>query len=215
MIQFITLRLMSGQLRDGMWSYSCDGLVLDAVTERQIQAELGHAPRIATPPPKKDPAKESRPRKDLDQPPPARKDEPKPEPKKEEPKGLHPLLEKLLPQIGRGGGGGGVGFGGFGTSGDHSNTQFATVGLWVGRRHHVPVNEALKLLDKHYRDTQGPDGGWGYTGAGGVSSPAMTCAGLMGLAMGHGAKISTEGPRPRAAGRTRTPWSPTRWWPRG
>ncbi len=183
MIQFMTLRLMSGQTSGGAWSYSCDGLKLDAVEERQLQAELGNT-RLVTPPgagrPKKD---DGKPREDLDpKNPPAKKDpppEPKEEPKKE---GLHPALEKYLNQIG----GAGNGFAS-GMNADHSNTQFATVGLWVGRRHHVPVGNALKLLDKHYRDCQAADGGWGYTGAGGLASPQMTCAGLMGLAMGFGA----------------------------
>ena len=83
-------------------------------------------------------------------------------------------------------------------SGDHSNTQFATVGLWCGRRHGVDVSDALASLDKHYRDRQNSDGGWTYSGAGGPSSPAMTCAGLMGLAMGFGAKNLDTGESKKA-----------------
>lgn len=192
MIQFLTLRLMGGQLRDGTWGYSCDGLALDAVTERQLQAELSKDARLVSPPTAKAPRKEKdpgKPRTDLD-PPPAKKGDPKPkpepEPKKEEPKGLHPLLEKMIVQFGRGGSPSLA-------IGDHSNTQFATVGLWVGRRHSVNVAPALTAIDQHYRQTQGSDGGWGYTGSGGASGPSMTCAGLMGLAMGHGAKTLTDG----------------------
>ena len=81
---------------------------------------------------------------------------------------------------------------------DHSNTQFATVGLWCGRRHGVDVSDALTELDKHYRKCQNTDGGWTYSSFGGGSSPQMTCAGLMGLAMGF-AKDSGEVKTPDAA----------------
>ncbi|HVK15001.1 MAG TPA: hypothetical protein VM597_40050 [Gemmataceae bacterium] len=64
--------------------------------------------------------------------------------------------------------------------------------LWVGRRHHVPVGTSLKLIDQHYRKNVGADGGWTYSPHGGSSSPAMTCAGLIGLVVAHGAKLSTE-----------------------
>jgi hypothetical protein len=195
MIQFLTVRLLGGQLRDGSWTYSCEGLQLDAANERLIAGELTKEARVATPPAKTDP-KETRPRKDLDPPPPAKKDPPKPEPKKDEPEGLHPRVKQLLDMVIR------AGLGGWVTAGDHSNTQFATVGLWVGRRHRVPVDAALKLLDKHYRECQAADGGWTYSTAGGPSTPSMTCAGLMAVAMGHGAKLATEGargePRPGA-----------------
>ena len=50
-------------------------------------------------------------------------------------------------------------------SGDRSNTQFATVALWCGRRHHVDVTNALARLDKHF-GRPAADGGWGYTVAG-------------------------------------------------
>jgi hypothetical protein len=184
MIQFLTVRLMTGQLPNGCWTYACDGLALDAANERLIGAELTRDVRIATPPERKDPGKEGRPRTDLDAPPPAKKDAPKPEPKKGPAGGLHSLVEKLLSQARP--------VTTIGWSGDHSNTQFATVALWVGRRHHVPVDGALKLMDKHYRAIQGGDGGWGYITEGGPSSAPMTCAGLMGLAMAYGARLSTQ-----------------------
>jgi hypothetical protein len=73
-------------------------------------------------------------------------------------------------------------------SSDNSNTQFAILGLWAARRHGVPVDRALVLVaHRFYRSQQG-DGGWGYpygTGPGQFSSATMTCAGLLGLAVGH------------------------------
>ena len=188
LIQFLTLRLMSGQVGDGAWSYTC-GLQLNAVEERVLLAELLKDAKLVTPDKPKTPKKETKPREDdLDSAKTPKKDKPetKPEPPKEDAKPkLHPALEPFAQAIRRGAGGPAFGMGG----GDHSNTQFATVGLWCGRRHGVDVSDALTALDKHYRACQGADGGWTYsTVGGGASSPAMTCAGLMGLAMGFGAK---------------------------
>lgn len=196
LIQFLTLRLLSGQCQDGSWSYLCDGLKLDPVEERALYAELTRGAKLATPdsPSPKTPKKEVRPRGDLDDKPPPKKDEP-PAPKEpERPAGLHPALKKYadsLKDLPRGAGS----RNGFNSvaSGDHSNTQFATVALWCGRRHHVPVGDALAALDKHYRDHVATNGGWAYTAGDGGSTPAMTCAGLMGLAMGFGAKGLKEG----------------------
>lgn len=182
-IQFLTLRLMSGQLGDGSWTYSCDRIRLDPVEERQLWAELTKDAKLTTPEAPETPKKRGGPREDLDDRPKA-KAEPKKDPPPEEPKALHPALKKFTGPVPVAPGEWAV------TSGDHSNTQFATVGLWCGRRHGVDVNDALNLLDKHYRGCQSGDGGWSYSPAvtGGASSPAMTCAGLMGLAIGFGAK---------------------------
>lgn len=77
--------------------------------------------------------------------------------------------------------------------GDNSNTQFAVLGLWIARRHGVPTDLGLALAGQRFRLSQNLDGGWGYVpmqspGArpGLNSTPAMTCAGLLGLAAGHG-----------------------------
>ncbi|WP_152050636.1 VWA domain-containing protein [Tautonia marina] len=73
--------------------------------------------------------------------------------------------------------------GGFlGGPGDLSNTQFALLGIWTGGRHEYNSDAALEALDDHLRSTVNPDGGWGYR-PGIASAPAMTCAGLMGLAI--------------------------------
>jgi len=76
---------------------------------------------------------------------------------------------------------------------DNSNTQFATLALWVGRRHGLPVDKAVGLINLRFRTTVNPDGGWGYVptvglpGARGNDSVAsMTCAGLLGLTVAYG-----------------------------
>jgi hypothetical protein len=46
--------------------------------------------------------------------------------------------------------------------GDHSNTQFATLALWVAQRHGARVREALARLEVHFRESQGADGSWAY-----------------------------------------------------
>jgi hypothetical protein len=93
-------------------------------------------------------------------------------------------------------------FPGMGGMSDNSNTQFASLALWVGRRHGVPVERAVTRLDRRFRNTQMDDGGWTYTpmlrppdrpgnmvmpGIG--SSASMTCAGLLGLAIADGATL--------------------------
>jgi len=79
--------------------------------------------------------------------------------------------------------------------GDHSNTQFAMMALWVARRHGVPVDDTLKKVEARFRRLQKPDGGWGYVaplsgvqGPGSASTPSMACAGLLGLALGRGVR---------------------------
>ncbi len=86
--------------------------------------------------------------------------------------------------------------------GDNSNTQFATLAMWVGRRHGLPVNRALTRVDRRFRSSQQADGGWSYTGMpmpvmhGGPfpdavadSSASMTCAGCLALAIVDGATL--------------------------
>ena len=70
--------------------------------------------------------------------------------------------------------------------GDNSNTQFASLALWIARRHQLKVDPALRLLDQRFRAMQNPDGGWPYVHHGNTT-PTMTCAGLIGLAVAFGA----------------------------
>lgn len=73
-----------------------------------------------------------------------------------------------------------------GGSVDNSNTQFALLGLWVGRRHGIPTDAALKRAELYFRATQ--DGGrWPYRPREQIlEMPANTCSGLLGLAIGAG-----------------------------
>jgi hypothetical protein len=110
-----------------------------------------------------------------------------------------------------------------GLIGDNSNTQFAILGLWVARRHGLPVDGALGLAEKRFRQTVNGDGGWSYVppsaalpgaipGPGRGSTPAMTCAGLLGVGMAHGAwnetalRTDPKGKEPaKPAGKPRDP----------
>jgi hypothetical protein len=75
---------------------------------------------------------------------------------------------------------------------DNSNTQFAILGLWAAKKHDLPLQRTLALIVKRFRKSQDPDeGSWGYLANGretvkGVIHPTMTCAGLLGLAVGLG-----------------------------
>jgi hypothetical protein len=69
-------------------------------------------------------------------------------------------------------------------SGDNSNTQFATLALWVARRNGVAVKKAVAQVGKRFQTTQAPTGGWGYVGP--QPTATMTCAGLLGLAIAQG-----------------------------
>lgn len=82
----------------------------------------------------------------------------------------------------------------FRQGGDNSNTQFAILALWAARGHKVPLDRTLKLIDKRFRSTQNADGRWTYNGQGEVTPlPTMTCAGLLGVAIGHGLKEAGKG----------------------
>jgi hypothetical protein len=90
---------------------------------------------------------------------------------------------------------------GRGTS-DNSNTQFAALGLWAGRRQGVPVEKALARVESRFRTGQNADGGWGYhdpARAANHSTPSMTCAGLLSLIVGTGAALETARERDPSA----------------
>ncbi len=71
--------------------------------------------------------------------------------------------------------------------GDHSNTQFAILGLWVAQRHGVAVRGALLNTEQYFRQIQLSDGSWSYHPRAVLFRDSMTCAGLMSLAMRYGA----------------------------
>ncbi|OAI40645.1 hypothetical protein AYO40_04565 [Planctomycetaceae bacterium SCGC AG-212-D15] len=85
-------------------------------------------------------------------------------------------------------------------SGDNSNAQFALLALWIAQRHGAPIQASLAFVDHYFRHTTLRDGGWGYSPPS-VRGPdnypataAMTCAGLLALAVGHGLAIQIDDP---------------------
>jgi hypothetical protein len=87
-----------------------------------------------------------------------------------------------------------------GVRSDNSNTQFAALALWAARRRGLPLERTLALVVKRFRTSQSPTGGWGYgygytvgSGHNWFGSPTMTCAGLLGLAVGHGLAADIKG----------------------
>jgi hypothetical protein len=77
---------------------------------------------------------------------------------------------------------------------DNSNTQFASLALWAARKHGIPMERTLGLVDTHFRGNQTGDGSWTYA----TWIPRCplrhptTCAGLIGLAVGRGAGAQTK-----------------------
>jgi hypothetical protein len=104
---------------------------------------------------------------------------------------LHPEVARTLAAIHqtiRTNGRGGVG--GY-SNDDNSNTQFGIIGLWVAARNGVPAKDAFALIEARFIRSQNADGGWAYNTSNANfsgSSVAMTCAGLIGLAVGGAAK---------------------------
>src|SRR5262245_44884499 len=175
LIQSMAARLLAGQNAAGGWTYGCPKLgdeethrLTTLVRERRsAAAKLAERPASA-----------------------------------EKPASL-PLpneIRGVLARLGRQGPGQQAGLDNLlGGCGDNSNTQFAVLALWAAGRHGIPVEQALVLTEARFRRSQQMDGGWGYmpTLAGmlsvGDSTPSMTCAGLLGLALGYGtAELRTE-----------------------
>jgi hypothetical protein len=166
-IQALGVRLLAGQNSAGGWSYNCPPLVPEEIrqlrTLLQRQAELKAAREL-----------------------------PKPvsgDPRAALPKEIQSLIARMERQ--------GPAAAGqlealIGSGGDNSNTQFALLGLWAARRHGIPVERALTRAAARFRESQQADGGWGYMPSlrgmpgYGAPTPSMTCAGLLGLAFGHG-----------------------------
>lgn len=68
-------------------------------------------------------------------------------------------------------------------SGDHSNAQFAVLGLYEAAHVGIPVSrETWQAAHDHWERAQSGDGGWGYT-PGAASSGSMTAAGLSVMVM--------------------------------
>jgi hypothetical protein len=161
LIQHLAVRLMAGQNEAGGWSYFCPTPSED--DQARLRTGIWQRDRRKN---------DSRPDKEKD------KNQPGLPPEIEDQlrrlQGLKPGLQGRPVQP---------------VEGDNSNTQFAALALWVARRHHLPVDPALARLEKRFRSAQHPNGGWHYltNSDEGSTSPAMACAGLLGLAVGQGA----------------------------
>jgi hypothetical protein len=79
-----------------------------------------------------------------------------------------------------------------GNQGDNSNTQFAAMALWAARRHGLPLERSLGAVGRRFGDSQSQTGTWGYQSSAPNARPAMTGAGLLGLAVGHGSATDPE-----------------------
>jgi hypothetical protein len=168
LIRTLAVRLVAGQRGDGGWTYTCP--VLNAQDDKALFAILEEK-RPASPAELFQAIENDKPGKP---PAPKRPKKEKPGPKGKPPanfQNLPALQDKLAVQGDHGA--------------DNSNSQFALLALWTAQRHGVPVERSLALVVQRYRGTQNQDGGWGYHPRN-PTTPAMTCVGLLGLAVGHG-----------------------------
>jgi hypothetical protein len=194
LIQRLALRLVAGQNAAGGWDYTCR--VLTPQESSQLLNYLHTTrPQPALPNPINNPAAGT----NANPLPPAgsaaqknptspKSDDPKIKPKSA---GGLTVRPEFLPEVIRNlpiaqkGKGKGKNIKAAGRD-DNSNSQFALLALWAARRHDVPTERTLALAEERYHVYQKADGGWGYM-IGQDSTPSMTCVGLLGLAMGHGA----------------------------
>lgn len=208
LIQWLGVRLLAGQTGGG-WRYTVPNL--PDQQNRELKKMLGldkaHLRNTDILPKKADEPKSPAipvPRDDLPKdialPSPPTKPQEKPaSPAAKTPSATGKLTPRLHPAVGRAAGllqanplfgnlqaNFDLGLGG----GDNSNTQFGILGVWIARRHGVPCDRALAWIDLRFRKSQDPEtGGWGYTGPPpSGASPSMTCAGLLGLAIGAGGR---------------------------
>jgi hypothetical protein len=206
-IQLLGVRLLAGQLPGGGWSYEC-GNALTAAEEARLK-KVFHNENVLANKPKKDAprveAKLDTKRNDLpidpnSPPKPGAKPQPKNEPIKKDPPALavpkaddekpklHPEVAKWAKLVNQNDGRAKFAAGKFG-DGDNSNTQFAVLGVWTARKNGVPCDGAIAAFERRFRGSQHPDGSWGYRSGfelSDSSSVAMTCAGLLALAVAHG-----------------------------
>jgi hypothetical protein len=154
LLEALTVRLLSGQIDTGGWTYNTAAVPEDEVKRLEEHYKQAKEKKL-------EPIKRPRTVRDL-----------APEVQQRLLQ-IKPLVSNL------------VGYG------DNSNTQFATLALWVGRRHGVPVDAALAGVDARFRRTQHKDGGWSYyydnKQLDAIPTPSMTCAGVLALTLAHGA----------------------------
>jgi hypothetical protein len=178
LIESMTVRLLAGQTASGGWSYHCPDVspaevkrLTDHLRQRNElvgRRELPKEGRV-TPKDDKDGKEKTEPRRTA----------------KDLPKEIQDQLALINRQR--------PGPGGEGHDGsDNSNTQFASLALWVAHRYGLPVEPALDRIGGRFRASQNGDGGWDYHfhlggERHGHSTATMTAAGLLGLAVAHGA----------------------------
>jgi hypothetical protein len=69
-----------------------------------------------------------------------------------------------------------------GGGGDHSNTQFANLGLWAGGIGGVEISpQSWQIMSRHWLETQSAGGGWSYTSSFDQPTSSMTVAGCNSL----------------------------------
>jgi hypothetical protein len=112
--------------------------------------------------------------------------------------GLHPDVQRLGPWVAQQQAMQGPTY-------DFSNTQFALLALWAARRHGVATENLLAKAEAGARRLMLPGGGWPYM-EGEAATPPMTCAGLLVLVTGYGARIGVT--TMRAGGRPTAPTAP-------
>jgi hypothetical protein len=179
LIQSMTIRLLAGQTGEGGWTYHCPSVGGDEIRRLNDLVKKRHELKGGKELPKK--------KKLEDGPLPALPKEVQAQlrelapPKPVDPKALGPFRIPTDALLAQGH-----------AEGDNSNTQFAALALWVSRRSGMPVEEALQRVDNRFRKAQHQDGGWSYINTNQAlpsewSLPsAMTCSGLIGLAVGQG-----------------------------
>jgi hypothetical protein len=204
LIQTLAVRLIAGQMRTGGWTYGCP--LLAKKSQEQILAALhkldppeplvGAVSRSAAPlegviasKPSTPPAG-SNPKQAKATPTKAKPSAKKEGPTAEQPPEVPAALKKLpvfrdpdqmMKQL--------LSRGRPSDTSDNSNTQFALLALWVAQRHGVTAHRSMRMIVHRFHSSQNPDGSWsyGYRFGGGLQErPAMTCVGLLGLAVGLG-----------------------------
>jgi hypothetical protein len=167
-IETLSVRLMAGQNPNGGWAYNCPAVAPEEAHKLIALLKQRHE-MVARPLPTK-----------------KEKDEPSEQERRltDRIRGQLETIAKDLPKKAADA-----------NDDDNSNTQFAILGLWVARRHGLPADGPLAIVNARFRASQSTDGGWDYkfhVGSGGKrpsekSTATMTCAGLLGLAAVYGA----------------------------
>jgi hypothetical protein len=179
LIQFLGVRLYAGMNSTGGWTYQC-GAALAPDEEARLRTALQQAALVGRSRPKSEKPKNADGFPEVRGGGAGKSADPDAPPAR-----LHPevgryyvAVRQAIRAAGRPN-----------TPGDNSNTQFGLIGLWVAARHGVPADDAFALIEARFLTSQNPsDGGWSYTSTGagvaGASTASMTCAGLLGLAVG-------------------------------